>query len=170
MSKRIEELNMENDLLDENEAGEPLVRWVTFELGQEVYGVLVKKVREILRINNISPVPGAPDYIVGITNIRGSVVSVIDGRKRINLSPTENTDLSRMIVMESEEDIVAVVVDKVSDIIDLPESSVVSNPKISASDGSKYISGVISHSDGLIIILDSEKFITDEQYDMVSGF
>jgi len=161
---------MENDLLDENEPGEPLVRWVTFELGQEVYGVLVKKVREILRINNISPVPGAPDYIVGITNIRGNVVSVIDGRKRINLSPTENTDLSRMIVMESEEDIVAVVVDKVSDIIDLPESSVVSNPKITTGDDSRYVSGVISHSDGLIIILDSEKFITDEQYDMVSSF
>ncbi len=161
---------MDNDLHDDNEASEPLIRWVTFQLGDEVYGVIVTKVREILRINNISPVPGAPDYIIGITNIRGNVVSVVDGRKRINLSPTETTDLSRMIVMESEDEVVAVVVDKVSNIIDLPESLINSNPKLSVGEESKYISGVISHVDGLMIILDSEKFITDEQCDMAVGF
>ncbi|VAW51223.1 hypothetical protein MNBD_GAMMA06-2181 [hydrothermal vent metagenome] len=161
---------LEDDLFGENESCEPLIRWVTFQLEQEIYGVLVNKVREILRINSISPVPGAPDYIIGITNIRGNVVSVIDGRKRINLMPVEYTDLSRMIVMESEDDIVAVVVDRVANIIDLPESSIDSNPKLSKSDASKYISGVITHTDELIIILDSDKFITDEQCEMVAGF
>ncbi len=161
---------LENNLFDEDEICEPLIRWVTFQLGQEIYGVVVNNVREILRINNISPVPGAPDYIIGITNIRGNVISVIDGRRRINLSPADYTDLSRMIVMESEDDIVAVVVDRVADIIDLPESSIGSSPKLNKSDRSKYISGVIANSDELIIILDSEKFISEEQYDMASGF
>jgi len=160
---------IEDNLFDEEEICEPLIRWVTFQLGDEIYGVLVKNVREILRINNISPVPGAPDYIVGITNIRGNVISVIDGRSRINLTSKEHTDLSRMIVMESEDDIVAVVVDRVADIIDLPESIVDSSPKLAKGKNSKYISGVISHDDDLIIILDSEKFITDEQCD-VSDF
>jgi len=161
---------LDNNLFEEDEPCEPLIRWVTFQLGQEIYGVVVNKVREILRINNISPVPGAPDYIVGITNIRGNVVSVIDGRKRINIAPAEYTDLSRMIVMESEDDIVAVVVDNVTDIIDLPESSIDSNPKLNKANSSKYISGVIVNADELIIILDSEKFITAEQFDMASGF
>ena len=152
---------IENNLFDEEEICEPLIRWVTFQLGDEIYGVLVKNVREILRINNISPVPGAPDYIVGITNIRGNVISVIDGRSRINQAPKDHTDLSRMIVMESEDDIVAVVVDRVADIIDLPESMLDSSPKLAKGESSKYISGVISHDDDLIIILDSEKFITD---------
>lgn len=166
----MENVLLEDNLFDDDDICEPMIRWVTFQLGQETYGVVVKKVREILRINNISPVPGAPDYIVGITNIRGNVVSVIDGRRRINLSSTEYTDFSRMIVMESDDDIVAVVVDEVADIIDLPESSIDSNPKLHNGDNSKYITGVITHADDLIIILDSEKFITDEQYDMVSGF
>lgn len=166
----MENVLLEDNLFDEDEACEPLIRWVTFQLGHEVYGVLVKQVREILRINNISPVPGAPDYIVGITNIRGNVVSVIDGRRRINLPPAEYTDLSRMIVMESEDDIVAVVVDNVTDIIDLPESAIDSSPKLNKSNNSKYVSGVIANSKQLIIILDSEKFITEEQYDMASGF
>jgi len=166
----MENAHIEDNLFDDEEVREPLVRWVTFQLGQEIYGVVVNKVREILRINNISPVPGAPDYIVGITNIRGNVVSVIDGRKRINLPPEEYTDLSRMIVMESEDDIVAVVVDNVADIIDLPESSVDSNPKLNKGNSSRYISGVIANNNDLIIILDSEKFITDEQLDVASGF
>ncbi len=161
---------LEDNLFDDEQVCEPLIRWVTFQLGQEVYGVVVKNVREILRINNISPVPGAPDYIVGITNIRGNVVSVIDGRSRINLPLAEHTDLSRMIVMESKDDIVAVVVDRVADIIDLPESLVNASPKLAKGSSSKYISGVMSREDELIIILDSEKFITDEQYDMVAGF
>ena len=166
----MEQALIEDNLFDDEEVREPLIRWVTFQLGQEVYGVVVNKVREILRINNLSPVPGAPDYIVGITNIRGNVVSVIDGRRRINLPPTEYTDLSRMIVMESEDDIVAVVVDNVADIIDLPESSIDSNPKLNKGNSSQYISGVIANDDDLIIILDSEKFITDEQLEMASGF
>lgn len=161
---------IEDNLFDEKEICEPLIRWVTFQLGDEIYGVLVKNVREILRISNISPVPGAPDYIVGITNIRGNVISVIDGRSRISLASKEHTDLSRMIVMESEDDIVAVVVDRVADIIDLPESMLDSSPKLAKGESSKYISGVISHDDDLIIILDSETFITDEQHDMASGF
>ena len=161
---------LEDNLFDDEPVCEPLIRWVTFQLGQEIYGVVVKNVREILRINNISPVPGAPDYIVGITNIRGNVVSVIDGRSRINLPSAEHTDLSRMIVMESKDDIVAVVVDRVADIIDLPESLINASSKLAKGGSSKYISGVMPREDELIIILDSEKFITDEQYDMVAGF
>jgi len=154
---------VEENIFDDNESPEPLTRWVTFQLGPEIYGVLVKKVREILRINSISPIPGAPDSIVGITNIRGSVITVIDGRSRINLSPIENTDLSRMIVMESEDVTVAVIVDRVDNIIDLPESAINSSPKLKSGGSSKYITGVIASRDDLIIILDSEKFITEDQ-------
>ncbi len=154
---------LEDNLFEDNdEICEPLIRWVTFQLGSEIYGVEVKKVREILRINNISPIPGAPDYIVGITNIRGNVVTVIDGRSRINLQAVEYTDLSRMVVMESEDDIVAVVVDRVADIVDLPESLIDTSPKLGNGNSARYISGVISSASELIIILDSEKFITDE--------
>ena len=157
-------------MLEEDEVHETFVRWIAFELGDEVYGVEVKRVREILRISDILPVPGSPDCVLGITNIRGNVVTVVDGRKRINLSPVDHTDTTRMIVMESNDDVVAIVVDNVSDIIDLPESSIDSNPKLKSCQDSRYIDGVVSHSGGLIIILNAERFITDEQHDMVSGF
>lgn len=160
---------MENNTAEENETHEHLVRWITFQLGEEVYGIEVKQVREILLINNILPVPGAPDYVLGITNIRGNVVTVLDARTRISLPIIEHTDATRMIVLESDGDVAAIVVDNVVDIIDLPESSIDLNPKLKVNKDSKYINGVVTHPGGLIIILSAERFITEEQLDMASG-
>ncbi len=161
---------MDDNLMDDYETHEPQVRWITFHLGKEIYGVEVKQVREILRINNILPVPGAPDYVLGITNIRGNVVTVMDGRRRINLPEVEHTESTRMIVLESDDEIAAIVVDNVEDVIDLPESLLDSNPKLKTSQDSPYITGVVSYPGGLIIVLCAEKFITEESYDMVAGF
>ena len=161
---------MDYNLSNDYEIHEPQVRWITFHLGREVYGVEVKQAREILRINNILPVPGAPDYVLGITNIRGNVVTVIDGRKRINLPEIEHTESTRMIVLEDNDEIAAIVVDNVEDVIDLPESSFDSNPKLKTGQDSPYITGVVSYPEGLIIVLSAQKFITEESYDMVAGF
>ena len=152
------------------ESLEPKVRWITFRLGDEIYGVEVKRVREILLIKDILPVPGAPDYVLGITNIRGSVVTVVDGRKRMELQAVEYTDVTRMIVLESENSAAAIVVDNVSDIIDMPESAINSNPTLNNSEDSRFNSGVVTGLETLIIILNVDKFIAEEQYDMVSGF
>lgn len=149
---------------------EPMIRLITFDLAEERYGVEVSQVREILRINQIFPVPGAPDYVVGITNIRGSVVTIIDGRRRFNLAPTEYTELARMVVLEANDEIAAVVVDSVSDVIDVPRSHVESNPKMNARDDSPYISGVVTDDKGLIILLKVETFITDDLADAAAGF
>ncbi len=159
------------DQYDETEQQhEPMIRLITFDLADERYGVEVGQVREILRINQIFPVPGAPDYVVGITNIRGSVVTIIDGRRRFNLAPAEYTELARMVVLEANDEIAAVLVDSVSDVIDVPRSQVESNPKMNARDDSPYISGVVTDDKGLIILLKVETFITDDAMDAVAGF
>lgn len=155
---------------DDDEVLEPKIRWITFRLGDEIYGVEVRRVREILLIKDILPVPGAPDYVLGITNIRGSVVTVVDGRKRMNLKAVEYTDVTRMIVLESGDRVAAIVVDNVSDIIDMPESAINANPTLNAVDETRYVNGVISSPDKLIIMLNVDKFITEEPVEMVSGF
>ncbi len=165
-------------MLDENnydETGneinhEPMIRLITFKLDNETYGIEVNQVREILRINQTFPVPGAPDYVLGITNIRGNVITVLDARIRFNLSKVEYTDNARMIVVESGNDTVAVVVDSVSDVIDVTKSSIDVNLKINMSGDSRYINGVVTRAHGLIIILNVEKFIAEEQFDMAAGY
>ncbi len=154
---------------EDNNKG-PLIRWITCRLGGETYGIEVKQVREILRINNILPVPGSPDCVVGITNIRGNVVTVIDGRTRLNLPAPELTNSARMIVLESNDEVAAIIVDSVTDVMDLPASAMDANPKLNAREEAHYINGVISHEGGLIIILSVDRFIASENCDMAVGF
>jgi purine-binding chemotaxis protein CheW len=147
---------------DDEESRGPLIRWITFRLGSEIYGIEVQQVREILRINNIFPVPGAPDCVVGITNIRGNVITVIDARSLLRLETAELTEDARMIVLETRDEIAAIIVDSVSDVVDLPVSAIDANPRVHPRKDSRYINGVISHADELIIILNIDSFQMDE--------
>ncbi len=149
----------------ERESQEPLVRWISFYLGEERYAIELEGVREILRINKILPVPGSADFILGITNIRGSVVTVIDGRSRFNLPAKQQDELSRIVVLEYMDEVIGVVVDSVADVVDIPLSAINANPKMNANESNKYIKGVVTQPEGLIIILNVERFIGIEQND-----
>ena len=148
---------------------EPMVRWIIFELGEENYAVEVQHVQEILRISNIFPVPGSQDYVLGITNIRGSVVTIVDGRKRFGLPSIDYDDATRMVVLEMGDEVVGMVVDKVADIVDLPRSSIEINPKMNVREGSEYIEGVVTTEEGLIIVLGIGSLFFNESA-MASGF
>lgn len=157
-------------MIDDDYIKENLVRWITFQLAHECYAVPVEHVREILRVNNVFPVPGSPDCVIGITNIRGNVVTIIDGRKRFSLPDHTYDDSARIIVVEAGDEVAGIVVDEVSDVIDLPESAVNINPKINAREDSKYIRGVVTQKDALIIMLNVDKIFTDETYENAAGF
>ena len=88
-----------NDIVENQK--DPIIQWVTFRLGKETYGINVMQVQEVLRITNIAPVPGAPGYVIGIINLRGNVVTVIDTRNRFGLMSVELDDASRIVIIES---------------------------------------------------------------------
>ena len=93
--------------MKKNASNDEVLQWVTFQLEEETYGINVMQVREVLRYTEIAPVPGAPEYVLGIINLRGSVVTVIDTRSRFNLMEGEVTDNTRIIVIESEHHVVS---------------------------------------------------------------
>ena len=78
----------------QNKATDDALRWVTFRLENEKYGINVMQVQEVLRVSEIAPVPGAPSYVLGIINLRGNVVTVIDTRSRFGLPSAETDDSS----------------------------------------------------------------------------
>ena len=80
---------------------DPVLRWVTFRLGDETYGINVMQVQEVLRMTEIAPVPGAPSYVLGIVNLRGNVVTVIDTRNRFGLPPVDTDDATRIVIIET---------------------------------------------------------------------
>ena len=99
-----------------------VLQWVTFHLAGEKYGVNVMQVQEVLRYNDIAPVPGAPMYVLGIINLRGKVVTVLDTRNRFGLPEGEVTEQSRIIVLESDGHVIGILVDSVAEVAVLSQS------------------------------------------------
>jgi len=85
-----------------NSSDDPVLQWVTFRLEDETYGINVMQVQEVLRYSEIAPVPGAPTYVLGIINLRGNVVTVIDTRQRFGLPSAEITDNPRIVIIEAD--------------------------------------------------------------------
>ncbi|AOW82051.1 MULTISPECIES: chemotaxis protein CheW [Vibrio] len=146
-------------------SNDEVLQWVTFQLEEETYGINVMQVREVLRYTEIAPVPGAPDYVLGIINLRGNVVTVIDTRSRFGLMQGEITDNTRIIVIESERQVIGILVDSVAEVVYLRSSEIDSTPSVGTDESSKFIQGVSNRDGKLLILVDLNKFLTDEEWD-----
>ncbi|MGD7034479.1 chemotaxis protein CheW [Methylotuvimicrobium buryatense] len=141
----------------------PVMQWVTFRLGDEKYGINVMQVQEVLRVAEIAPVPGAPSYVLGIINLRGNVVTVIDTRNRFGLMSKETDDNSRIVIIETESHIIGILVDSVAEVVELRSSDIETAPNVGNEDTSRYIQGVTSRDNELLILVDLNKFLSDEE-------
>ncbi len=146
-----------------------IVQWVTFRLAEEVYGINVMQVQEVLRVSEIAPVPGAPHYVLGIINLRGNVVTVIDTRIRLGLATTEVTDSTRIVIIETARHVVGILVDCVAEVVDVATSEVESAPNVGSDDSANYIQGVASRENELLILVDLNKLLTDEEWDELAS-
>ncbi len=147
----------------ENSGHDPMTEWVTFHLGDEKYGINVAMVREVLKVTEIAPVPGAPYYVLGIINLRGNVVTVIDTRNRFGLTSVEADDATRIVIIERDGHVVGMVVDSVSEVANLRESEIEFAPNVGNDESAKYIQGVSNQDDELLILIDLEKLFTLEE-------
>ena len=154
---------MSNAAVDST-AGDPVIQLVTFRLKDETYGINVMQVQEVLRVTEIAPVPGAPDYVLGIVNLRGNVVTVIDTRTRFGLPTTERDDASRIVIIESEEQVVGMLVDSVAEVVELRQSEIDAAPNTGNEESSRYIQGVASRDDDLLIVVDLNKLLSEQEW------
>ena len=143
---------------------------VTFRLEGEIYGINVMQVQEVLRVTEIAPVPGAPEYVLGIINLRGNVVTVIDTRQRFGLPPKEMDDSTRIVIIEAEKQTVGIVVDSVSEVVDVSREEIETAPNVGNDETARYIEGVSSRGGELLILVDLNKLLTDDEWMDVSGF
>tara|TARA_R110002050_G_scaffold9504_1_gene33322 strand:- start:479303 stop:479782 length:480 start_codon:yes stop_codon:yes gene_type:complete len=154
----------------DGEVNDPILQWVTYQLEDETYGINVMQVQEVLRITEIAPVPGAPSYVLGIINLRGNVVTVIDTRSRFGLMPkANNDDQSRIIIVEVSGSVIGMLVDSVAEVVYLHQSEIDSVPVVNNDDSSRFIQGVCSREDQLLILVDVNKFLTEEEVSEFSG-
>jgi len=155
---------------EEEGNGGPLIQFVTFVLMEETYGINVMQVQEVLRVTEIAPVPGAPAYVLGIINLRGNVVTVIDTRIRFGLPTVEMDDASRIIVIESEKQVVGILVDAVAEVVELRENEIDPAPNVGTEESSRYIQGVATRGESLLILVDLNKLLTDEEWQEINMY
>ena len=112
------------------DANDEVLQWVTFKLDSETYGINVMQVQEVLRYTEIAPVPGAPMYVLGIINLRGNVVTVIDTRSRFGLQSSDITDNTRIVIIEAEKQVIGILVDSVAEVVYLRASEIDVAPNV----------------------------------------
>ena len=149
----------------QNVAEDEVLQWVTFQLDRETYGINVMQVQEVLRYTEIAPVPGAPDYVLGIINLRGNVVTVIDTRSRFGLQPAEVSDNSRIVIIEAEKQVIGILVDSVAEVVYLRASEIDVAPSVGTEESAKFIQGVSNRDGELLILVDLNKLLSDEEWD-----
>jgi purine-binding chemotaxis protein CheW len=156
--------------LDKNVAdnNDEVSQWITYKLGEETYGINVMQVQEVLRHTEIASVPGSPEYVLGIINLRGNVVSVIDTRSRFGLPPSDITDNTRIVIIESDDQIVGVLVDSVAEVVDLCTSEIESAPNVGTEESAKFIEGVSNRGGELLILVDLNKLLDDEEWSKIT--
>ncbi|MGF1714606.1 chemotaxis protein CheW [Photobacterium chitinilyticum] len=151
--------------IQKEDGSDEVLQWVTFQLEEETYGINVMQVREVLRYSEIAPVPGAPDYVIGIINLRGNVVTVIDTRSRFGLMPGEISDNTRIVIIEAEKQVIGILVDSVAEVVYLRSSEIDSTPSVGTEESAKFIQGVSNRDGELLILVDLNKLLSDEEWD-----
>lgn len=140
-----------------------VVQVVSFKLGGEEYGVDISQVQEIIRMVEITHVPRAPRFMEGVINLRGQLIPIIDLRTRFGMSRIEASKSTRIIVTEIGSKRVGIVVDSVSEVLNIPIENVEDAPEMIAGVGTEYIQGVGKMDERLIIMLDLTMVISGEE-------
>jgi len=140
-----------------------MLQLVSFKLREEEFGVNILQVQEIIRMQEITNVPNAPDFVEGVINLRGRVIPIVDLRKRFGLEAKEHSKATRIIVVMIDQVTVGLIVDEVSEVLRIPEDTVEPPPPIVAGIESDYIKGVGKLEDRLLILLDLNKILSREE-------
>ena len=136
---------------------------VVFDLANEVYGMDIGVVLEIIRMQEITKVPRTPEFVEGIINLRGKIIPVVDLRKRFSLPVTDETADNRIVVVDIDGQGIGMVVDAVSEVLRIPMDAIEPPSSLITSQDSDYIRGIAKVEDRLVILLDLERVFTDQE-------
>jgi len=141
---------------------------VRFMIGKESYGVDIGMIQEIVAVPEITAIPDAPDFLEGIINLRGKIVSVIDLRKKFKLNGARDRK-NRILVTELRGKVTGLIVDEVSEVLKLNTDNIEPPPDIVGSAGIEYITGVGKLEDGIILLLDIGKVLSGDEIRSLSA-
>jgi purine-binding chemotaxis protein CheW len=162
----IEESRDQAGIVPVSSAGEPEetqqgeIELLSFRLGGEEYAVLVADVREVLKFVQLqlTIVPNTPDYILGVTSLRGTMLPIIDLCKRFGIAPAARDEKTRIVVVNPDEEDVGLMVDRVTGVLKIMPDAIKPTPE-NIEHGAEYLRGIVRQEDKLYILLDLEKAV-----------
>jgi purine-binding chemotaxis protein CheW len=140
-------------------------KYLTFMLGEEGYGIEILKVREIIGLMEITKVPNMPHYVCGVINLRGKIHPVVDLHSKFGMGVTENTNETCIIVVDVEKEgkpvMVGILVDSVSEVLDISANEIEETPQFNISLDSQYIMGIAKVKNEIKILMDIDQVLAD---------
>ena len=144
-------------------------KFLTFFLGNEEYGLEILKVVEINGMLDITPIPGTPEFLLGIINLRGKIIPIMDLRLKFRMQHKETTDETVIIIVQAQGLEMGIVVDKVSEVVDIPAKDIEDTPSLGTDVNTEYILG-IGKTDGKVkLLLDIDKVLTSKEIAEISS-
>jgi purine-binding chemotaxis protein CheW len=156
----IKEIKAQREIKAETEE---VLQLVSFNIGQEEFGLDIQSIQEINRVAEVTRVPNSPEFVSGVINLRGKVIPIIDLRMRFGFSSKENDKNTRIIVVELASMVVGFIVDAVREVIRIPKKIIEPPPSIVAGIGSEFITAVAKLEDRLLILLDLERILLENE-------
>ena len=145
-------------------------QYMTFKCSDEIYGISIKYVNEIIGLSQITKVPETQDYLIGLINLRGKIIPVIDVRIRFGKEPLEYNDRTCVIVIDVKSTVIGLIVDAIDEVAAFAENEITPPPSVSdlAMQAKKYVFGIGRVNGEVKLLLDPDKLINDpepEKYD-----
>jgi purine-binding chemotaxis protein CheW len=151
------------EVKDRHEIEAELNQLISFMVGEEEYGLDILRVKEVIRIREITRLPQAPSFVKGIINLRGDVIPIIDLRDKFGLEHREYTAMTRVIVVDVDGKLVGMVVDAASQVVRIPADQIEPPPPIAGGLSVEYIRGVGKLDERLIILLQIDRILSTEE-------
>lgn len=146
-------------------------KYLTFSMGNEEYGIGILKVKEIIGLMPVTPVPRTPNYVKGVINLRGKVIPVIDLRLRFDMPPADYTERTCIIVADVTADTgelqMGIVVDSVSEVLNIKPEEIEPTPSFGTRLETEYILGMAKLDDGVKILLDIDRVLNQEESELL---
>jgi purine-binding chemotaxis protein CheW len=161
--------NAANNTLNNTQAELSGGEYLTFILGKEEYGIEILKVQEIRSYEAVTKIANTPDFIKGVINLRGSIVPIIDLRMRFNLSEAVYNEFTVVIILNFNRRITGIVVDGVSDVLDLTNAQISPVPELVSSIDTQYLLGLGSIDERMLILIDIERLMTSQEMALVEA-
>jgi len=158
-----------NELIAQDDEDTQKGKFLTFQLGEEVFGIEIKFVTEIIGMYPITFIPEVPAYVKGIINLRGKIIPVIDMRLKFKKEPIEYDDRTCIVVIDMFEISIGLIVDCVAEVLKISDENIAPPPNYRIGKNNKYIRGIGKVGENIKLLLDCEKIISENEFETIAN-